>query len=202
MAGRRPRSLRLAAAADPPQRLRSPPREGKRAESPGPAVGAVADRAGSAWPTLENEALYDAALSERGCILAVAPVPCEDGQALKNARNGKAWLLAGVGMDFWIGATFARVQATICAALLAALKGEDWLDDAGDRVAATRRSSPPPTCCSDRRRSRSGEHRKFSDRTAPFPAVRIAAVPRLNLGQAIPRHRPAGNSASDHDGAA
>ena len=85
---------------------------------------------------------------------------------------------------------------------LAALTGEDWLDDAGDRVGATRRSSPPPTCCRDRRRSRSGEHRKFSHRTAPFPAVRIAAVPRWNLGQAIPRHRPAGNSASDHDGAA
>jgi len=33
---------------------------------------AVADRAGSRWSMLGNEVLYDAALSERGCILAAA----------------------------------------------------------------------------------------------------------------------------------
>ena len=109
------------------------PHEGKRGESPGAAVGTVADRAGSAWPTLENEALYDAALSERGCILAAAPVPCDDGQALENARNGKGWLLAGVGMDLG-SAPRSLVSKPRFTQRLAALTGEDWLDDASGRV--------------------------------------------------------------------
>ena len=49
------RRRRGRSAASPP----IAPRKGKRGESPGGAVGAVADRAGSAWPTPENEALYD-----------------------------------------------------------------------------------------------------------------------------------------------